>query len=362
MNMTINVSKPYLPPLSQYSEYLVGIWNRSWITNNGPLVNLLEKQLSDYLGVRYVKFVSSGTVALQIAIKSLEMEGEVITTAFSHVSTANSLLWGNLDPVFADILEDSFCIDPSKIEAAITNRTCAILATHVYGHPCEIKEIEKIATKYNLRVIYDGAHAFGVQVYNQSIFNYGNVTTVSFHATKLYHTIEGGAVITNDEKIANKCGLLKNFGLQAAIPHLAGLNGKNSELHAAMGLCNLPMVEDFIRKNGEISALYRSLLTHLPLIFPQISAEVKYNNTYFPIVFSSTEEMIRVKNGLENEGIYARRYFYPSLNKLSYYKKYDCPISEKISERILCLPLYYDLSLEEVRTIAQVVITIMNNK
>ncbi len=354
--MIINVSKPYLPPLEEYHKYLEGIWNRCWITNSGPLVSMLEDQLKKYLGVGYVKFVSSGTVALQIAIKSLELEGEVITTAFSHVSTANSLLWGNQRPVFTDIEEKSFCIDPYKIEAAITNSTCAILATHVYGHPCEIRKIEKIAEKYNLKVIYDGAHAFGVQVYNQSILNYGDITAVSFHATKLYHTIEGGAIITNDEKIANKCGILKNFGLQAAVPQMAGLNGKNSELHAAMGLCNLPKVEDFIRKNGEISALYRTLLKHLPLTFPHLYGDVKYNYTYFPIVFASAEEMLRIKNELENKGIYARRYFYPSLNKLSYCKEYDCPIAEYISERVLCLPVYYDLSLEDVKVIAEVII------
>jgi dTDP-4-amino-4,6-dideoxygalactose transaminase len=284
------------------------------------------------------------------------LAGEVITTAFSHVSTANCLLWGNLQPIFVDIEPNTFCIDPSKIEEAITERTSGILATHVYGFPCQVRQIEKIAEKYNLKVIYDGAHAFGVGVNNQSIFNYGNVSAVSFHATKLYHTVEGGAVITNDETIANKCMLLKNFGLQATVPHLAGTNGKNSEFHAAMGLCNLPKVEDFISKNREISEIYRSSIKHLPLTLPKANDEARYNYTYFPVVFKSAEEMIRVKNELEKAGVYARRYFYPSLNKLSYYREYSCPISESISQRILCLPLYYDLSVAEAETIAAVII------
>ena len=354
--MIINVSKPYLPPLPEYYKYLEGIWDRTCLTNNGPLVTELEKRLEEYLEVKHVQVVTSGTVALQIAISALGLQGEIITTAFSHVSTTNSALLGNLKPVFIDIEEKSFCIDPGKIEEAVTSRTSAILATHVYGHPCDVKKIQAIADKYKLKVIYDGAHAFGVKAYNQSIFNYGDITTTSFHATKLYHTIEGGAIMTKDEKTAQKCMMLKNFGIKDAIPQIAGINGKHSEFHAAMGLCNLPQVNNFINKQSELSLLYRFLLRDLPLTFPDLSRDIRYNYAYFPVVFSLKEEMMRVKGELESEGIFARRYFYPSLNKLSYYKRYDCPVAEEISEKIMCLPLYYELSFDDVRRIAAVII------
>ena len=354
--MIINVSKPYLPPLQEYYKYLEGIWDRTCLTNNGPLVTELEQKLEEYLGVKHVQVVTSGTIALQIAVNAMELNGEVITTAFSHVSTTNSVLTGNLRPVFVDIEDKSYCIDPSKIEEAITEKTSAILATHVYGHPCDVEKIQSIADKYKLKVIYDGAHAFGVKVRDQSVFNYGDITAVSFHATKLYHTVEGGAIITKDKKTAQKCLLLKNFGLHNAVPQIAGTNGKHSEFHAAMGLCNLPQVDNFIQKQGELSSLYRVLLKDLPLTFPQVKTEVKYNYSYFPVVFSSAEEMFRIKNELENAGIFARRYFYPSLNKLCYYKEYDCPIAEDLSKKILCLPLYYELCAEDVKRIAKVII------
>ena len=354
--MIINISKPYLPPLHEYYKYLEGIWNRTCLTNNGPLVTELEKKLEEFLGVKHVQVVTSGTIALQIAVNAMELDGEVITTAFSHVSTTNSILTGNLQPVFVDIEDNSYCIDPSKIEEAITSRTSAILATHVYGHPCDVEKIQSIAEKYKLKVIYDGAHAFGVKVRNQSIFNYGDITTASFHATKLYHSVEGGAIMTKDELIAQKCMLLKNFGIQGAVPRIAGFNGKHSEFHAAMGLCNLPQVNNFIQKQGELSSLYRVLLKDLPLAFPCITKETEYNHSYFPVVFSSAEEMMRIKAELETEGIFARRYFYPSLNKLSYYKEYDCPVAEDLSKKILCLPLYYELSAEDVRRIAKIII------
>lgn len=352
----INVSKPYLPPFQEYSRYLEGIWNNGRITNHGPLITELEHQLKEYLGVNYVQVVASGTVALQIAIKSLELQGEVITTAFSYVSTVNALLWGNCQPIFVDIEEKTFCIDPAKIEASITNKTSAILATHVYGYPCEVRKIQSIADRYNLKVIYDGAHAFGVKLYDQSILNYGDVSAVSFHATKLYHTIEGGAIFTNDEQIAKKCILLRAFGLQDTDPHCAGINGKNSEFHAAMGLCNLPKVADFIRKRQEIALVYRSILKKLPLQFPEHPAEVAYNYAYFPVLFSSEEKLLSVKNELANHGINTRRYFYPSLNKLSYCTGTDCPIAEDTSQRVLCLPLYYELSLADAQMIAQVIV------
>lgn len=354
--LMINVSKPYLPPFEEYSRYLEGIWSRVRLTNHGPLVTELENQLKEYLGVKYVVFVSSGTSALQIALKSFELQGQVITTPFSYISGVNAILWGNCQPIFVDIEDKSFCIDPSKIEASITTKTSAILATHVYGYPCDVEQIQAIAEKNGLKVIYDAAHAFGVAIQNQSIFNFGDVTAVSFHATKLYHTIEGGAIITNNELLAKKCILLRAFGLQGTKPYCVGINGKNSEFHAAMGLCNLPKVRDFIQKQQEIAWIYKSFLQDLPIQFPQCPEGVKYNYAYFPIVFPSEERLLSVKSALENLGINTRRYFYPSLNKLPYLTGADCPIAESVAQRILCLPSYYELSLEDTKEIAQLIV------
>jgi dTDP-4-amino-4,6-dideoxygalactose transaminase len=357
----ITVTRPYLPPLEEYIQHLTGVWQRQQLTNQGPLVVELENQLKDYLGVKYVCLVSSGTVALQIAIKAIGLSGEVIITPFTHVSTLNVLLWQNCTPVFIDIEKNTFCINPSKIESAITNKTHAILATHIYGYPCDVKEIETISKAHRLKVIYDAAHAFGVKFRGQSIFNFGDATAVSFHATKIFHTIEGGAIITNNETLAKKFISLRNFGLENDIPQYAGINGKNSELHAAMGLCNLPHVDNFIAKRKEISDIYKTELRGLPLQFPYYSQEVAYNFAYFPVVFPSEEKMLCVKEALSIEGIDTRRYFYPPLNKLAYLSDGYCPIAEEISKKVLCLPLYYDLSLNDTLIITKVIIDTFHN-
>ncbi|SOD41917.1 DegT/DnrJ/EryC1/StrS family aminotransferase [Nitrosovibrio sp. Nv4] len=358
----INVAKPYLPPFEEYSRYLAGIWSRGWLTNHGPLVIELENQLKEYLGVNYVCYVSSGSVALQIALRSLDAYGEIITTPFSYVSAVNVILWASCKPVFVDIEEKNFGLDASRIEAAITNKTSAILATHIYGHPCNVSRIQYIAQKYGLKVIYDGAQAFGVNLRNQSVFNYGDISTVSFHATKIFHTVEGGAIFTNDARLAQKCVLLRAFGLDDDRPHEAGINGKNSEFHAAMGLCNLPKVADFIQKRKEIDFIYRSLLQNLSVQFLNLSPEVAYNYAYFPLVFASEERMLSVKDALLDEGIHARRYFYPSLNKLPYYSSAHCPVAEDISKRVLCLPFYYELSTEDAQRIAGIVVKTINSR
>lgn len=353
--MSINVTKAYLPPLAEYVGYLEGIWERGWLTNNGPLVQQLEAELSMALSGALVQFMSNGTIALQVAIKALELKGEIITTPFSYVATTTAILWEGCEPVFVDIEEQTFCIDATKIEAAITPRTSAILATHVYGYPCDVLAIEDIARRHNLKVIYDGAHAFGVTVNGRSLLSYGDITTCSFHATKLFHTSEGGAIITMDEELAKKVSLYKSFGHIGDEYYSLGVNGKNSEFHAAMGLCNLPRVPDFIAARHQIAELYRAELASLSLRYPIQPANTEYNYAYFPIIFDNQEQMHRVKDALAAHSINTRRYFFPSLNKLPYHTGADCPVSESIAVRVLCLPFYQQLEHEKVRWICALI-------
>ncbi|OGX84172.1 DegT/DnrJ/EryC1/StrS family aminotransferase [Hymenobacter glacialis] len=353
--MSINVTKSYLPPLEEYVGYLEGIWERGWLTNNGPLVQRLEADLSTVLGGARVQFMSNGTIALQVAIKALELTGEIITTPFSYVATTTAILWEGCEPVFVDIEEQTFCIDAAKIEAAITPRTSAILATHVYGYPCDVRAIEDIARRHQLKVIYDGAHAFGVQVHGRSLLSYGDITTCSFHATKLFHTSEGGGIITTDEELARKVWLYKSFGHIGDEYYSLGINGKNSEFHAAMGLCNLPRVPEFIAARRQLSELYRTELAALPLRYPVTPAETEYNYAYFPVIFDSEARMHRVKDALAAHGINTRRYFFPSLNKLPYHTGAVCPVSEDIALRVLCLPFYQQLEPEQVRWICALI-------
>jgi dTDP-4-amino-4,6-dideoxygalactose transaminase len=356
----INVSKPYLPPIDEYNKLLEKIWNNYHITNNGPLVKELEQQLQAYLNIEHVTFVNNCTTGLQIAIKALEISGEVITTPFTFPATANALLWTGCTPVFVDIDKDSLCIDASKIEMAITDRTTAILATHVFGNPCDVVKIERIAKAKNLKVIYDGAHAFGVNINNKSIFEYGDVSVVSFHANKIFHTVEGGAVITTDADLSERCKLLRNFGIKDNMPVSLGINAKNTELHAAMGLCNLPHVPDFIEKRKLLSAYYKKRLKPLNLQYPKTGLNVDYNYAYFPVIFSTEDILLRIVNALNGVQIYSRRYFYPSLNNLPYYNSFDTPVSKTIAARVLCLPLYYDLTLDDVELITQVIVDNLN--
>lgn len=345
----INVSYPYLPTLEEYNHYLKGIWERNWLTNHGPLVQELENNLQAYLDVPFLQYTGNGTIPLQIAIKALELKGEIITTPFSYVATTGAILWEGCTPVFVDIESKTFCIDADKIEASITKNTSAILATHVYGFPCDVFKIEQIAKKYNLKVIYDGAHAFGVKINGKSIFNYGDISTCSFHATKLFHTIEGGAIICNAKSLNDKISLYKAFGHIGDDYISMGINGKNSEFHAAMGLCNLPKVNAFITQRRAVANLYKKELNSLALSFPEIPPQVDYNYSYFPILFRNESELLTVKNYLAANKINTRRYFFPSLNELPYLKaKALCPTSEDISKRVLCLPFYQQLTYEQV--------------
>lgn len=352
----INVTKAYLPELDEYYCYLKDIWERCWLTNYGPLVVELEKKLKEHLGVKHIFFVNNGTFALQLAIRSLALKGEIITTPFSYVATTSSIVWEGCTPVFVDIDRESLCIDPELIEAAITPNTVAILATHVFGNPCDLEKIAAIALKHDLKLLYDSAHAFGVKYNGKSVLNYGDISTLSFHATKLFHTVEGGAIITDDDDLAFKISYMVNFGHDGPEKfHGLGINGKNSEFHAAMGLCVLPKVSCLMAKRKQISELYDSLLMGMGLKRPFIRDAVQYNYAYYPIIFPTEEKMLCAQKKLNANDIFPRRYFYPALSTLSYVKSNNSKVAEDIAPRILCLPLYYDLTEESVYQIARII-------
>lgn len=351
----IPVTKPFLPPLADYQNYVSGIWERNWLTNNGPLVQELEKKLKSSLRVEHLFFMGNGTIAIQIALKSLGITKQVITTPFSYVATTSSVIWEGCTPVFADINEADFNIDPKKIEQAITPDTEAILATHVYGNPCDVEAIEAIARKHNLKVIYDAAHAFGCMYKGKSVLAYGDIATCSFHATKVFHTTEGGAIICHDKELAEKVALQRSFGHIGDEHFSVGINGKNSEFHAAMGLCNLGHLEEIINCRKMISNQYDRLL-HPSLQRPAGLPGTQYNYAYYPVTLPGEEVLKNVVAKLNSAGIYPRRYFYPSLNTLSYLKEQQsCPVSEKYSLRVLSLPLYVGLQESDVERIAEII-------
>ncbi|MFN8348205.1 MAG: DegT/DnrJ/EryC1/StrS family aminotransferase [Spirosomataceae bacterium] len=352
----INVTKTYLPDFDQYVSYLKKIWDNALLTNNGPLVQELEKELKHYLGVDYLYFCGNGTVVLQMALKLLDEPGEIITTPFSYVATTNVILWEHCRPVFVDIDPNTFCINPTLIERAITEKTKAIMATHVYGNACDVAAIEAIAKKHQLTVIYDGAHAFGADYNGRSLLSYGDFSTCSFHATKLFHTVEGGAIISNDAKWHEKLHLLRAFGHRGDDYYFVGINGKNTEFHAAMGLCNLPQVPALIAARKAVCDLYTELLNWDHLKAPEWVTGLKRNYAYYPVVFESEAKMLAVREVLIQNDIVPRRYFYPSLNQLPFLKDTEaCPVSEDISPRVVCLPLHAELSLKDVRHIATLI-------
>ncbi|WP_214225535.1 DegT/DnrJ/EryC1/StrS family aminotransferase [Pedobacter sp. B4-66] len=355
----IPVTKPFLPNQENFQNYIDSIWERQWLTNNGPLVNDLELKLKEYLNVDHLLYVSNGTIALQIAIKALELEGEIITTPFSFVATTNSILWQGCKPVYVDIDSETFNIDANKIEEAITPRTTAILATHVYGNPCDIDAIQSIADKYSLKVIYDAAHCFGAKYKNKSVFEYGDISTTSFHATKLFHTIEGGAVFTKDASLLKKMAALRNFGYSGVDSFsIAGINGKNSEFHAAMGLCNLEYIGEILEKRKSLSLHYMERLTNLKCNFQKIKSEEDYNYAYVPIIFEKEELMHACLAALELSKIYCRRYFYPSLSALPYVDNVSMPVCDSIVKRIICLPLYHKLTNSDVDLICRTMLRV----
>ncbi|MCL8536470.1 DegT/DnrJ/EryC1/StrS family aminotransferase [Chryseobacterium gallinarum] len=359
----IPVTKPFLPPKEEYDLYLEGIWKRNWLTNMGPLASQLEMELKSHLKLPHLLFVTNGTVAIQMAIKALEITGEIITTPFSFIATTSTIVWEGCTPVFVDIDPKSLCIDPKKIEEAITENTQAILATHVYGNPCDVNAIEAIAKKHNLKVIYDAAHAFGVELNGKSIFEYGDISTCSLHATKLYHTIEGGLLATKDPDLLKRLASIRNFGISGydSFSDL-GINGKNSEFHAAMGLANLKYINQIHEKRKALSDLYDEKLKTLKAVKPLWHSKATENYPYYPIVLESEELLLKLKKEMDSQEIFTRRYFYPSLaSALPYLPKLELPITEDISKRSLCLPFYYDLTFEEVEFIARLMLRIQNN-
>lgn len=358
----IPVTKPFLPPIQEYQSYLQDIWKRNWLTNNGPLVNELELKLKEFLGVRHTLYVTNGTIALQLAIKALGLKGEIITTPFSYVATTSSIVWEGCEPVFVDIDKSTGNIDPSRVEGAITPRTSAILATHVYGNPCDVEALAGIARRKNLKLIYDGAHAFGVGVNGHSIFEYGDISTCSFHATKLFHTVEGGGVFTRDPDMLRQLAFFRNFGHDGYEQFATlGINGKNSELHAAMGLVNLTHVKDIIAARKKLSQHYDSFLDGFKGYKLSIRPGTDYNYAYYPVVFPSEEALKKAFDVLTKHMIYPRRYFYPSLETLPYVKSAHCEEARMLACRVLCLPLFDTLTIEEVDMIFRLILRVQNN-
>lgn len=351
----INVTRTFLPPIEEYNQYVQEIWDRAWLTNQGPLLQSFEAKIQDYLGVDDFHFVGNGTIALQIALQALDIrEGEIITTPFSYVATTSAILWERCKPVFVDIEPDTYCIDASKIEAAITSRTKAIMAVHVFGFPCDVEAIEEVAKKHNLKVIYDGAHAFGVEYKGRSLLAYGDISTCSFHSTKLFHTIEGGCLVAKDKTVSDRVELIKHFGHVGDDHIMLGINGKASEFQAAMGLANLPHLNEIIAGRKKVCDHYDELLDQ-SFKRPTLSRDTTRNYAYYPVVFANEDQLLRTFERLHKANIFPRRYFYPSLNTISYVERQDCPVSEDIAPRIACLPLYPGLEMKAIRKIARII-------
>jgi dTDP-4-amino-4,6-dideoxygalactose transaminase len=362
----IPVTQPYLPPLEEFMPYLKNIWENKWLTNNGAYHQTLEKELAAYLGVKHLSLFTNGTLALVTAIQALRLSGEVITTPFSFVATTHALWWNNIKPVFVDIDPDTLNLDAAKIEAAITPHTTAILPVHVFGMPCAVESIQQIADTYGLKVIYDACHAFGVKQRGISILNYGDMSILSFHATKVFTTFEGGAIISRDEASKKRIDFLKNFGFAGETTVVApGINAKMNEFQSALGVLQLKHIDTVLQRRKELTMCYREALGNVPGI--RLFHEVKdtsHNYAYFPIlidhnVFGRSRD--DVYHALRDEGILARRYFYPLISQFPTYKGLDSasaenlPVAEAVTQKVLCLPLYPALEEKEIRQIAHVV-------
>ena len=349
----INVTKTFLPPLSEYTALLERVWKNEWLTNRGELVRELETKLKDYLAVSDILVMNNGTIPIQIALKLLAKGGEVITTPFSYVATTSAIVWENCTPVFVDIHPEYWTIDETKIEAAITNKTTCILATHVFGNPCNIEAIEQIAQKHNLKVIYDAAHCFGVQYKGKSIFEYGDVSTCSFHATKIFHTGEGGAIFCKEEALSHQIFYSHNFGHDGPLDfHGLGINGKISELQAAMGLAVLPKMSEIINDRKQVIDFYNKNLDYAKFQKLKIRENTVWNQSYYPIVFESEKRLLEIQKKLNEKQIFARRYFYPSLNTIPYTHGKEMSISESIASKVMCLPLYVGLEERDLNKIS----------
>lgn len=349
----IPVTKPFLPPLNEYMAQIQRAYDNQWLTNRGELVLELETKIQEYLGSKSKPIaMNNGTIPLQIALKLLGNGGEIITTPFSYVATTSTIVWEGCTPVFVDIDPVYWTIDETKIEEAITEKTTCIMATHVYGNPCNVEEIDRIAKKHNLYVIYDAAHCFGVKYKGRSIFDWGDISTCSFHATKVFHTGEGGSAFVNNSSLYEKVYYSHNFGHDGPEAfHGEGINGKMSELNAAMGLAVLPYMDEIIERRLEICNTYARNLRSNSTQQLNLRPETNWNGSYLPVVLNSEEELLKVVENFESSDIYPRRYFYPSLNVLPYVKYKEAKYAESLSKRILCLPVYYNLDNEYLNTI-----------
>ena len=364
-NKPIYVTQPYLPPLEDFIPYLKQIWDNKILTNSGPFHQQLEQALCEYLGVKHIALFTNGTIALVTALQALRITGEVITTPYSFVATAHSLLWNGIKPVFVDIDPNTLNLDPDKIEAAITPQTTAIMPVHCYGHPCDVDAIQKIADTYGLKVIYDAAHAFGVQNEKGSILNYGDLSVLSFHATKVFNTFEGGAIICPDAKTKQRIDHLKNFGFVDEVTVVApGINGKMSELNAAFGLLQLKSINEALQKRKAIDAYYREKLATVQGIHCVADAGEKVANyAYFPILVQSDYPLSRdaLYQKLKDNGIHARRYFYPLISDFPMYRglpsaaQSNLPVAKKAANQVICLPIYPELELSDQEKIISLI-------
>lgn len=362
----IYVTQPALPPLSEFTGYLKQIWDSKIITNNGPFHQQFEKELSEFLGVKYLSVFANGTLALVTALQALKITGEVITTPYSFVATTHALWWNNIKPVFVDVEPEFFTLNPEKIESAISPQTTAIMPVHVYGNPCNVKAIQKIADTYGLKVIYDAAHAFGVRINDNSIMNFGDLSILSFHATKTFNTIEGGAIVCPDERTKKRIDFLKNFGFADEITVIEpGINAKMNELQAAYGLVQLKHIDNYISKRRDLVNLYRKELSGIPgLSFLKDIKNIRHSYAYFPILidsklFGKTRDELYEKLKLKN--IFGRRYFYPLISQFPTYrgflssKEENLPVATQTAKRVICLPLYPNLLETEVIKICDII-------
>jgi dTDP-4-amino-4,6-dideoxygalactose transaminase len=362
----VYVTQPAMPPLEEFTEYLKQIWGSKVITNNGPFHKQFEQALAEYLGVKYISLFSNGTLALVTALQALKITGEVITTPFSFVATTHALWWNKITPVFVDIEPGYFNLDPEKVEAAITPQTTAILPVHVYGNPCNLTRLQEIADIYGLKLIYDAAHAFGVEVDGNSVLNFGDMSILSFHATKVFNTIEGGAIVCPDEKTKKRIDYLKNFGFAGETTVIEpGINAKMNEMQAAYGLLQLKYVDGFIAKRKEIAEIYRKQLADISGIgFLDDMNGVRHCYSYFPILIDEDKygrSRDEVYEELKKYNIFSRRYFYPLISQFPSYrgllsaKKENLPIAESVAEKVLCLPIYPSLENQNLLNVCYLI-------
>lgn len=367
----IHVTRPYLPPLDEFTPYLEQIWDNHWLTNNGPFHAQLEQALCDYLDIDHISLFSSGTAALISALKALRITGDVITTPYSFVATSHALLWNDINPVFADIEPHTLNLDPARIEAAITEKTSAIMPVHCYGNSCDVEAIQAIAEKHQLKVIYDAAHAFGVEDNGGSILRHGNLSVISFHATKVFNTFEGGGIISHDAQTKQHIDYLKNFGFSDEVTVVeTGINGKMSEINAAFGLLQLKYIDTALARRKHLSEMYREKLSHAKGIQLISDSQMRVsNNSYFPILIEASYPLCRdaLYEKLKISNIYARRYFYPLISNMPMYQHIDSavtnnlPVANDAAERIICLPLYPTMEASDIEKITALIMDSVNN-